>query len=57
MGFRLKSPYTLIAMCEAAWPNKSPFEYGVEWNTNNVENKDNYYRYFSLAFKVELKAA
>ena len=55
-GFRLKSPDSLVAIGEAAWPNKYPFEYGVEWNTNNIENKDNYYSYFSLAFKVELRA-
>lgn len=54
-GFRLKSPDTLVAIGEAAWPNKYPFEYGVEWNTNNIGNKDNYYHYFSLAFKVELR--
>ena len=30
--------------------------YGEEWNANNMENKDHYYRYFSLAFKVELRA-
>ena len=55
-GFRIKSPDTLIAIGEAAWPSKYPFEYGVEWNTNNIEKKDHYYRYFSLAFKVELRA-
>ena len=55
-GFRLESPDTLVAIGEAAWPSTYPFEYGVEWNTNNIENKDNYYRYFSLAFKVELRA-
>jgi hypothetical protein len=55
-GFRLKSPDTLVAIGEAAWSSKSPFVYGEEWNTNNIENKDHYYRYFSLAFKVELRA-
>ena len=55
-GFRLKSPDTMVAIGEAAWSNKYPFEYGEEWNTNNVENKDHYFKYFSLAFKVELRA-
>ena len=55
-GFRLKSPDTLVAIGEAAWSSKHPFIYGEEWNTNNIENKDHYYRYFSLAFKVELRA-
>ena len=56
-GFTLKSPDTLVAIGEAAWPSKYPFEYGIEWSINNIENKDHYYRYFSLAFKVELRAA
>ena len=55
-GFRLKSPDTLVAIGEAAWSSKNPFVHGEEWNINNIENKDNYYRYFSLAFKVELRA-
>lgn len=55
-GFRLQSPDTLIAIGEAAWPSISPFAYGEEWNINNIENKDHYYRYFSLAFRVELRA-
>ncbi|HEX6171608.1 MAG TPA: hypothetical protein VFZ33_18110 [Chitinophagaceae bacterium] len=55
-GFRLKSPDTLVAIGEAAWSSTSPFTYGEEWNANNIENKDHYYRYFSLAFKVELRA-
>lgn len=55
-GFRLQSPDGLIALAEAAWPSKYPFEYGEEWSINNRENKDHYYKYFSLAFKVELRA-
>ena len=55
-GFRLKSPDTMVAIGEAAWSSTSPFVYGEEWNANNIENKDHYYRYFSLAFKVELRA-
>lgn len=55
-GFRLKSPDTLVAIGEAAWPSKYPFEYGEEWSINNIENKDHYYKYFSLAFRVELRA-
>lgn len=55
-GFKLQSPNTLVAIGEAAWSSKNPFLYGEEWNINNVENKDHYFRYFSLAFKVELRA-
>jgi hypothetical protein len=56
-GFRLKSPDTMVAIGEAAWPNKSPFAYGEEWDVNKADNKEHYYRYFSLAFKVEVRAA
>ncbi len=55
-GFRLTSPDTLVALGEAAWPNKYPFEFGEEWSINNLENKEHYFKYFSLAFKVELRA-
>ncbi len=55
-GFRLKSSDALVALGENAWPSKNPFAYGEEWSINNIENKDHYYRYFSLAFKVELRA-
>ncbi len=53
----LKSPDTLVAIGEAAWSSKNPFTYGEEWNINNIEKTDHYYRYFSLAFKVDLRAA
>ena len=56
-GFQIKSPDTMVALGEAAWPSKTPFEYGEEWSINDVENEDHYYRYFSLAFKVALRAA
>ena len=55
-GFQLKSPDGLVAIGEAAWTNKHSFNYGEEWSVNNIENKDHYYRYFSLAFKVQLRA-
>lgn len=55
-GFRLKSTDALVAIGEAAWPNKSPFAYGEEWTGTNFDNQGQYYRYFSLAFKVELRA-
>lgn len=55
-GFRLMSPDTLIAIAEAAWSSQNAFAYGEEWNSNNVENKDHYFKYFSLAFRVELRA-
>lgn len=53
-GFRLKSPDALVGIGEAAWPSRSPFAYGEEWHVDDYHNKELYYQYFSLAFKVEL---
>jgi hypothetical protein len=55
-GFRVKSPDGLVALGEAAWSSMEPYAYGEEWSINNIENKEHYYKYFSLAFKVELRA-
>lgn len=55
-GFQLKSNEALVALGEAAWPSKSPFEYGEEWNGSSFDYNGHYFRYFSLAFKVELRA-
>lgn len=56
-GFQLKAEEeALVAIGEAVWPSKTPFVYGEEWGLNNFENKDHYYRYFSLAFKIAMRA-
>jgi hypothetical protein len=55
-GFRLKSTDALMAIGEAAWPNKSPFAYGEEWTGSSIDRLGHYFRYFSLAFKVGLRA-
>lgn len=55
-GFRLKSDDALVAIGEAAWPSKSPFAFGEEWTGNSLDSKGQYFRYFSLAFKVEIRA-
>jgi hypothetical protein len=55
-GFRLKSTDALIAIGEAVWLAKNSFTYGEEWNSRTDESSDHYYKYFSLAFKVELRA-
>jgi hypothetical protein len=55
-GFRLKSPEALIGLGEAASVNKEPFSFGHEWNGDSVNEKGNFFTYFSLAFKVELRA-
>jgi hypothetical protein len=55
-GFRLSSPDAFVGIGEAAWPSKSPFMYGEEWHGDSAHKNDQYFRYFSLAFKVELRA-
>jgi hypothetical protein len=53
-AFRL---YTnaMIALGEAATGMKSPFE-GEEWHGDSINQRGNYYHYFSLAYKVEMCA-
>jgi hypothetical protein len=55
-GFQLKSNDALVGIGEVAWPSASPFAYGEEWHDDNKHQHDQYYRYFSLAFKVGLRA-
>ena len=55
-GFRIASSDALIALGEEVWPNNSPFICGEEWTGNNLENHGQYFRYFSLAFRVEMRA-
>jgi len=53
-GFRLKSDAALIGIGEAASHAQQPFS-GHEWSSRDNE-KGNFFRYFSLAFKVEMCA-
>lgn len=55
-GFRLKSDDALVAIGEAAWSGEVPPDVGDEWCISNFDNKEHYYHYFSLAFKVALRA-
>ena len=57
-GFKLESSETYIGVGEAAGSAKQPpFNSGQEWRfVNNNQNPDAY-SYFSLAFKVGLRAA
>ncbi len=54
-GFRLKSDNALIGIGEAASPSHQPFS-GHAWNSRSENGQGNFYRYFSLAFKVEMCA-
>ncbi|HOZ77239.1 MAG TPA: hypothetical protein PLY34_04545 [Ferruginibacter sp.] len=57
-GFRIQSPDTLIGVGEAAGNlSKPPFSYGQEWQFTNEKSEGKCFSYFSLAFKVDMKAA
>jgi hypothetical protein len=55
-GFRIHTPDAMIGLGEAARDTKHPFTFGHEWNANSANQKGYYYSYFSLAFKVEVRA-
>ena len=55
-GFRLKTSNALIGLGEAACDNQHPFTFGHEWNADSTDQKGHFYSYFSLAFKVEMRA-
>jgi hypothetical protein len=54
-GFRLHTNNGMIAIGEAASVTQSPFT-GEEWHGDSKDQNGHYYRYFSLAFKVEMFA-
>ncbi len=56
-GFRLESPDTLIGVGEAAGNlSKPPFSYGQEWQFTEEQTEGQSFSYFSLAFKVDMRA-
>ena len=57
-GFRLERPDTLIGVGEAAGDlSKPPFSYGQEWQFTEEQIEGQSFSYFSLAFKIDMKAA
>lgn len=54
-GFRLCTSSGMIALGEAATGTQTPFE-GEEWHASSNDQSGHYYKYFSLAFKIELCA-
>ncbi len=57
-GFRLESHDTYIGVGEAAGSaSHPPFAFGKKWKFSGNESKGDSFSYFSLAFKVGLKAA
>ena len=55
-GFQLHTNNALVGIGEAASHSKQPFAFGQAWKADSHNEKGHYYRYFSLAFKVELCA-
>jgi len=55
-GFRLQTETGIIGIGEAASHARKPFSFGQEWSNDTSQLRDNFYSYFSLAFKVELCA-
>jgi hypothetical protein len=56
-GFRLESPNTLIGVGEAAGSHKQPpFNNGQAWRFTRKDPKGHSFSYFSLTFKVGLRA-
>lgn len=55
-GFRVKTNNALIGLGEAACDNQHPFTFGHEWNADSTDQQGHFYSYFSLAFKVEMRA-
>lgn len=57
-GFKLESSDTYVGVGEAAGSARQPpFKTGQVWNFTNNKQAPDAYSYFSLAFKVDLKAA
>lgn len=52
-GFRVYANNTMIALGEAAAGNQNPFN-GEEWHADSIDQTGHYYRYFSLAYKIEM---
>ena len=56
-GFKLESPNTLIGVGEAAGSHKQPpFVNGQAWKFTGKDKKAHSFSYFSLSFKVGLRA-
>lgn len=55
-GFRISSDDALIGLGEAAGDSKHPFTFGQVWKADSTDKEGHYYTYFSLAFKIEMRA-
>lgn len=55
-GFRVHTTDAMIGLGEAARDTGNPFTFGHEWNADSRNQEGYFLSYFSLAFKVELRA-
>ena len=55
-AFRLHSDSALVGLGEAASKANHPFTFGQEWKGDGNNGKGYFFKYFSLAFKVEMIA-
>jgi hypothetical protein len=55
-GFRIHATEAMIGLGEAAHDNQHPFTFGHEWKADSKDQRGHYFSYFSLAFKIELRA-
>ena len=55
-GFRVQTNDAMVGLGEAACDNQHPFTFGHEWNADSTNQRGHYFSYFSLAFKVEMRA-
>ncbi len=55
-GFRLYTNNAMIGIGEAAAGTQQPFTFGHEWSGDSANMQGNFFTYFSLAFKIELRA-
>ena len=53
MASRIYANNMMIALGEAAAGNQTPFN-GEEWHADSIDQTGHYYRYFSLAYKIEM---
>lgn len=55
-GFRLESTDAFVGIGEAVTNSKFPFAFGQEWDKHSNSDLGNFFKYFSLAFKIEMRA-
>jgi hypothetical protein len=55
-GFQVYTSNAMVGLGEAACDSRHPFTFGHEWNGDSTNQKGNYFSYFSLTFKIEMRA-